>query len=209
MARTTQEKAETFRDLHTEGIFVIPNPWSRGTAQILEGLGFKALATTSAGLAFSLGLHDGTAAVNLETSLDHAREIVEATDLPVSADLENGFGASPEMVAKTITSAAETGLVGASIEDASFDPHSPLYDFDLAVERIQAAVEAARKAPFPFTLTARTEGFIHGRPDFDETIKRLTAFEEVGADVLYEDARCFAEIEQLPGHAAAAARRRV
>jgi 2-methylisocitrate lyase-like PEP mutase family enzyme len=156
-----------------------------GTARILAGLGFEALATTSAGLAFALGRRDGEGAVSRAEALAHARTIVTATPLPVSADLENGFGDAPETAAETIRLAAETGLVGASIEDATGDPERPIYDAALARERIGAAAEAARALPFPFTLTARAENFLHGRPDLDDTIRRLQAFEAAGADVLY------------------------
>jgi 2-methylisocitrate lyase-like PEP mutase family enzyme len=156
-----------------------------GTARILAGLGFEALATTSAGLAFALGRRDGEGAVSRAEALAHARTIVAATPLPVSADLENGFGDAPETAAETIRLAAETGLVGASIEDATGDPERPIYDAELARERIGAAAEAARALPFPFTLTARAENFLHGRPDLDDTIRRLQAFEAAGADVLY------------------------
>jgi 2-methylisocitrate lyase-like PEP mutase family enzyme len=180
------ERAQVFRALHQRrGAFVIPNPWDVGTARILAGLGFEALATTSAGLAFSLGRRDGEGAVSREEALAHARAIVGATALPVSADLENGFGDAPETAAETIGLAADTGLVGASIEDASGDPDQPIYDLALAVERIAAAAEAAHALPFPFTLTARAENFLHGRPDLDDTIARLQAFEAAGADVLY------------------------
>jgi 2-methylisocitrate lyase-like PEP mutase family enzyme len=178
------ERARAFRALHERpGAFVIPNPWDVGTARILAGLGFEALATTSAGMAFALGRRDG--AVGRDEALAHARAIVGATPLPVSADLENGFSDAPETVAETIRLAADTGLVGASIEDATGDPDRPIYDVALAVERITAAVEAARALPFPFTLTARAENFLHDRPDLDDTIKRLQAFERAGADVLY------------------------
>lgn len=186
MAKTTLEKANLFRELHFgPDPFVIPNPWSVGTTRILAELGFKALATTSAGLAFSLGARDGTGEIDAERSLEHAKTIVDATDLPVSADLENGFGDSPDIVHETILRAGEIGLVGASIEDFTLDADAPLYDFDLAVKRIETAVAAARSFSFPFMLTARTEGFIRGRPDLDATIKRLLAFEQAGADVLY------------------------
>ncbi len=186
MSVTQFEKAETFRRLHERaGAFVIPNPWDIGTARILAGLGFEALATTSAGLAFTLGRRDGEGAVSGDEALSHAGEIVAATPLPVSADLENGFGASPEAVAQVIRAAAGVGLVGGSIEDATGDPRQPIYDRAQAVARIAAAVEAARALPFPFTLTARAENFLHGRPDLDDTIERLQAFEAAGADVLY------------------------
>jgi 2-methylisocitrate lyase-like PEP mutase family enzyme len=180
------ERANAFCALHQRaGAFVMPNPWDVGTARILAGLGFAALATTSAGLAFALGRRDAEGAVTRDEALAHARTIVDATPLPVSADLENGFGAAPETVAETIRLAAETGLVGGSIEDASGDPERPVYDLSQAVERVGAAAEAARSLPFPFTLTARAENFLYGRPDLDDTIRRLQAFEAAGADVLY------------------------
>jgi 2-methylisocitrate lyase-like PEP mutase family enzyme len=180
------ERARTFRALHERpGAFVIPNPWDVGTARMLAGLGFEALATTSAGLAFALGRRDGEGAVSRDEALAHARSIVGATPLPVSADLENGFGDAPKTVAATIRLAADAGLAGASIEDATGDPARPIYDASLAAERIAAAVEAARMLPFPFTLTARAENFLHGRPDLDDTIRRLQAFAAAGADVLY------------------------
>ena len=186
MAPSQSEKARVFRSLHERpGAFVMPNPWDVGTARILAGLAFEALATTSAGLAFALGRRDGEGAVSRDEALAHARTIVSATSLPVSADLENGFGDAPETAAESIRLAAETGLVGASIEDATGDPDHPIYDTSLAVERIAAAAEAARALPFPFTLTARAENFLHGRPDLDDTICRLQAFEAAGADVLY------------------------
>jgi 2-methylisocitrate lyase-like PEP mutase family enzyme len=179
-----QTKAAAFKTLHDrDGAFVIPNPWDVGSARILESMGFEALATTSAGMAFALGLTDG--AVTPKQTLDHCRDIVSTTGLPVSADLEQGFGDSPEAVAETIQSAAETGLVGCSIEDYSGDRDRPIYGFDHAVERIAAAVEAARSLPFDFTLTARSENFLRGNPDLDDTIQRLKAFEAAGADVLY------------------------
>jgi 2-methylisocitrate lyase-like PEP mutase family enzyme len=184
MEASQSERAQAFRALHARpGAFVIPNPWDIGTARILAGLGFEALATTSAGMAFALGRRDG--AVSRDEALAHARAIVGATPLPVSADLENGFGDAPEVVAETIRLAANTGLAGASIEDASGDPDRPIYDASLALERVAAAIEAARALPFPFTLTARAENFLHGRPDLDDTIRRLQAFERAGADVLY------------------------
>jgi 2-methylisocitrate lyase-like PEP mutase family enzyme len=184
MTATQAEKATTFRTLHEgPGAFVIPNPYDIGTARILAGLGFQALATTSAGCAFSLGRRDG--AITREQALAHARAIVDATPLPVSADLENGFGDAAEAAALTVRLAAAAGLVGCSIEDASGDPARPIYEFAQAVERVAAAVEAARALPFPFTLTARAENFLHGRPDLDDTIRRLQAFEAAGADVLY------------------------
>ena len=180
------DKALAFRALHERpGVFVMPNPWDVGTARILTGLGFEALATTSAGLAFALGRRDGEGAVSRDEALAHARTIVDATPLPVSADLENGFGDAPETAAETIRLAGDAGLVGASIEDASGNPDRPIYERSLAVERIAAAVEAARALPFSFMLTARAENFLHGRPDLDDTIHRLQAFETAGADVLY------------------------
>ena len=179
-----QTKAAAFRELHNrDGAFVIPNPWDVGSARILESLGFEALATTSAGLAFSLGLTDG--GVTAQQAMNHCTAIVAASDLPVSADLEKGFGDSPETVAETIRIAAETGLAGCSIEDFSGDRAEPIYDFNLALDRIVAAVEAARSLSHDFVLTARSENYLHGRPDLDDTIKRLQAFEAAGADVLY------------------------
>ena len=184
MAIDQPTKAATFRELHVrDGAFVIPNPWDVGSARILEVMGFEALATTSAGFAFSLGLTDG--GVTRKQALDHCGAIVSATDLPVSADLEKGFGDSPDAVAETIRSAAETGLVGCSIEDFSGDAAKPIYDFNHAVERIAAAVEDSQSLSFDFTLTARSENLLRGNPDLDDTIRRLKAFEDVGADVLY------------------------
>jgi 2-methylisocitrate lyase-like PEP mutase family enzyme len=178
------ERAATFRALHEgPGALVIPNPYDVGTARILAGLGFAALATSSAGFAFTIGRRDG--AITRDQALAHARAIVDATDLPVSADLENGFGDDPATVAETIRLAAATGLAGCSIEDASGNQQKPIYDRALAVERVAAAVEAARALPFPFTLTARAENYLHGRPDLDDTLDRLRAFEAAGADVLY------------------------
>ena len=179
-----QEKAAAFRALHHgPGAFVIPNPWDAGTARILASLGFKALATTSAGLAFALGRPDGEGKVSLEETLANAAAIVAATDLPVSADLENGFGDRPDEVADTIRMAAAAGLVGGSIEDATGDPAHPIYDFHHAVDRVAGAAEAAKALPFVFV--ARAENFLHGRHDLDDTIRRLQAFERAGADVLY------------------------
>ncbi len=177
-------KAQVFRQLHERShAFVIPNPWDGGSARILEALGFEALATTSSGFANTLGRTDGQ--VTLAEKVEHCRSLVAASDLPVSADLENGFGPEPADAAGAIRAVAETGIVGGSIEDFSGDRYSPIYDFDHAVERVHAAVEAARELDFQFTLTARSENFLHGRPDLDDTLRRLQAFEEVGADVLY------------------------
>jgi 2-methylisocitrate lyase-like PEP mutase family enzyme len=180
-------KAERFRALHDRpGAFVIPNPWDAGTARILTSLGFEALATTSAGLAFALGRRDGEGAVSRDETLANGRAIVEATDLPVAADLENGFGDAPEAAAETIRLAGTVaGLVGGSIEDATGDAARPIYDFEHAVERVYAAAEAARALPFPFVLVGRAENFLHGRPDLDDTIRRLQAFEAAGADALF------------------------
>lgn len=179
-------RAEAFKALHErDGAFVIPNPWDAGSAKLLASLGFEALATTSAGLAFSLGRPDAEGALSLDETLDNAGLIVDATALPVAADLENGFGDLPEDCAQTILRAAETGLVGGSIEDASGRSDAPIYDFCLAVERVRAAVQAARSLPFPFTLCARAENLLHGRMDLDDTILRLQAYAEAGADVLY------------------------
>jgi 2-methylisocitrate lyase-like PEP mutase family enzyme len=181
-----EQKAQLFRDLHEgPGAFVIPNPWDVGTARILAVLGFKALATTSAGLAVTLGRRDAEGAISRSEALAHVGQIVKATSLPVSADLENGFGDAPETVAETISLAAEVGVVGGSIEDATGNPEKPLYDLSLAVERIAAAVEAARALPFPFVVTARAENYLYGRQDLEDTLTRLKAFERAGADVLY------------------------
>jgi 2-methylisocitrate lyase-like PEP mutase family enzyme len=179
-----ETKGRIFRALHSEpGAFIIPNPWDIGSARILTVLGFKALATTSAGFAFSLGRPDG--GVTREEALAHCRAIVSATPLPVSADLEKGFGDQPESVADTVRAAAETGLAGCSIEDHTGYRDHPIFDFNLAVERITAAAEAARRLPQDFVLTARSENFLWKRPDLDDTIQRLQAFEKAGADVLY------------------------
>lgn len=183
---TQRERGEAFRDLHLgDGLLVLPNPWDAGSAKMLARLGFQALATTSAGLAFSLGRRDAEGAVSRDECLANARAIVEATPLPVAADLENGYGDAPEDCAATIRLSAEAGLVGGSIEDASGRADTPIYPLELAVERIHAAVEAARSLDFPFTLAARAENFLHGRADLDDTIRRLVAYAEAGADVLY------------------------
>ncbi|WP_184327360.1 oxaloacetate decarboxylase [Rhizobium sp. BK529] len=163
--------------------FVMPNPWDAGSARILANLGFEALATTSAGYAFSKGKRDSFASLTRSEILDNAAEIVGASDLPVSADLEDGFGAAPEICAETIRLASAIGLVGGSIEDATGDPSRPIYDLAQAVERVQAAAEASRK--LPFLLTARAENFLWERPDLDDTIQRLQAFSAAGSDVLY------------------------
>lgn len=196
MSVTQAEKAQRFRALHRlpatpgapiaaapPGAFLIANPWDAGSARILAGLGLEALATTSSGFAMSLGRLDGS--VTRDEALAHARVIVGATDLPVAADLENCFGDDPATVAETIRLAAATGLVGGSVEDFTGDERNPIYDFSLAVERVAAAVEASRTLPIPFTLTARAENFLHGRADLDDTIRRLQAFAEAGADVLF------------------------
>ena len=183
-----QEKFRQFRELHRgPGAFVIPNPWDAGSAKLLASLGFQALATTSAGYAFSKGRRDSSAALGRDEMLANAAEIVQATALPVSADLEDGFGAAPEACATTIRMACEIGLCGGSIEDATGDPDAPIYEFALAVERVQAAAEAARDRPF--LLTARAENFLWDRPDLDDTIRRLQAFSRAGADVLYAPGR--------------------
>src|SRR5688572_4841567 len=184
MSPTQSEKAARFRALHQgPGTFVIPNPFDGGSARILASVGFQALATSSAAAAIVLGLRDGN--ISRDEALAHARIIVDATDLPVSGDLEKGFGDSPADVAETILRAAEVGLVGGSIEDATQDSAKPFFDLTQAVERIAAAAEAARKLPFPFTLTARSENFIRGNPNLDDTIRRLHAYEKAGADVLF------------------------
>lgn len=186
MARSQTEKGRAFKSLHERpGCFVLPNPWDAGTARLLAGFGFEALATTSAGFAFSIGRRDGEGALSRDDVLENARVIIEATDLPVSADLEGGFGDAPEAVAKTIAEAARVGLVGGSIEDATGRKDDPVYGFDLSVARVKAAVAAARALPFPFMLTARAENFSYGRPDMADTIRRLQAYQDAGADVLY------------------------
>ena len=184
---TQAEKAARFLALHQGSEpFVIANPWDAGSARILTGLGFLAISTTSAGLAFTLGRKDGTASVSRAEALANAKAIADATTLPVAADLENGYGHRPEDAAETIRLAAETaGLVGGSIEDATSDPANPIYGFNHAVERVAAASAAARALPFPFLFVARAENYLHGRPDLDDTIRRLQAFEAAGAEVLY------------------------
>jgi len=178
-------RAEAFRKLHEGPTFVLPNPWDAGTARILTDLGFAALATTSGGLAFGLGRRDGANLVSRDETLVNIRAIVAATHLPVAADLENGFGPSLTDVADTIRLAAEAGAVGGSIEDATGHPDKPIFDRAEAVERVEAGVAAARALPFPFTFAARAENFLYGRPDLDDTIERLRAYEAAGADVLY------------------------
>ena len=181
---TQKSKADRFRALHDgPGAFVIPNPWDVASARILEGLGFEALATSSAAAATAVGRRDH--ALSCDEMLTHVRLIVNATDLPVSADLGKGFGDAPEAVAETVRLAAETGLVGCTIEDATGNQDHPLYDFQFAVERIAAAAEAARSLPFPFMLTARAHNFLYANPSLEETIARLQAFEKAGADVLF------------------------
>ena len=184
---TTQaQKAATFRALHgRDGAFIIPNPWDAGSAKLLTALGFEALATTSLGFASTLGRLDGAGAVSRREVLENCAAIAAATHLPVSADLENCYAHEPRAAAETIRLAAQAGVVGGSIEDASGDEKKPIYDFALAVERVHAAVEAARALPFGFVLTARAENYLHGRPDLDDTLRRLQAFEKAGADVLY------------------------
>jgi 2-methylisocitrate lyase-like PEP mutase family enzyme len=181
---TQLEKGNAFRALHQrDRAFIIPNPWDIGSARLLAGLGFEALATTSAGFAFSVGQRDNT--IGRDRMLAHVAEIAAATDLPVSADLKNGFGDSPEQAAETIRRAAAAGLVGGSIEDSTGRADAPLYELGMATKRIRAAAEAARAQGFAFTLTARAENFLVGRPDLNDTIKRLQAYQQAGADVLY------------------------
>jgi 2-methylisocitrate lyase-like PEP mutase family enzyme len=184
---TQTEKAVKFQALHQRpGAFLIPNPWDAGSARILTGLGFEAMATSSGAAAATFGRRDGN--LSRDEALASARAIANATDLPVSADLENGFGDSPSKVAETVRMAAKSGLVGCSIEDSTGDKNRPLYDLNLAIERIVAAVEAARSLSFQFTLTARAENLLHGNADLDDTIKRLQAYEKAGADVLFAPA---------------------
>ncbi|SMF21829.1 2-Methylisocitrate lyase, PEP mutase family [Tistlia consotensis] len=186
VAADDESRAAAFAALHAgPGIFVLPNPWDIGSAKLLTALGFPALATTSAGYAFSRGKQDKVGETGREEALAHAREIVGATHLPVSADLENGFGDRPEDVAETVRRAAEAGLSGCTIEDTTGDPARPIYERSHAIERIAAGVEAAKSLPRPFQLTARAENYLHGRPDFDDTLARLQGYEAVGAPVLY------------------------
>jgi len=184
---TQLQKAQAFRALHQrDHAFIIPNPWDVGSARLLAHLGFEALATTSMGLAFSLGRRDNT--VGRDVVLQHIVALASATDLPLSADLENGFGDDPKHAADSIRRAAEAGAVGGSIEDATGRPSDPIYSPERAAERVRAAVEAARSLPFPFTLTARCENYLHGRPNLADTIARLQSYQEAGADVLYAPA---------------------
>ena len=184
MTPTRQEKFKAFQALHERsGAFVIPNPWDAGSAKILAALGFEALATTSSGFAFTKGRLDSAPDVTRDAILQNAKEIVDATSLPVSADLMNGFGDSPDVCAETIRLAANAGLAGGSIEDSADDPKNPIYDFQLATERVAAAAEAAHASQF--LLTARAENFLHGHPDLDDTIRRLQSFAKAGADALY------------------------
>ncbi len=187
MSVTQAEKGTRFQALHARlGAFVIPNPWDAGTAKLLATLGFEALTTTSAGLAYTLGRPDGEGLISRDETLANAKAIADATDLPVAADLENGFGDSPEDAAETIRLAGQVaGLVGGSIEDATGNAAHPIYDFQHAVERVAAAAEAARALPFPFVFVGRAENYLHGRPDLDDTIRRLQAYEAAGADALY------------------------
>jgi 2-methylisocitrate lyase-like PEP mutase family enzyme len=181
-----QEKGRIFAALHeAPGAFVIPNAWDAGSARLLQNLGFPAIATTSAGFAFTIGKPDRTGAVTGEEHLGNVRQIAQATSLPVSADLEGGFGDAPEDCARTILAAAETGVVGGSIEDWTGRDDDPIYEFDAAVARVSAAAQAAKSLPFTFTLTARAENFLCDRPDLADTIMRLQAFQDAGADVLY------------------------
>lgn len=183
---TQADKARAFRALHDRSkLFVIPNPWDGASAKILASLGFEALTTTSAGTAFQLGRVDGEGLVSRDETIANARLVAGATSLPVAGDLENGFGPSPEDAAEAIRQAHEAGLVGGSIEDATGDPQNPIYDFTLAVERVHAAAEASRKLGTDFVFVARAENYLHGRADFDDTLRRLQAFEAAGADVLF------------------------
>lgn len=186
MSTPQAKRARAYRALHERpGMFLMPNPWDAGTAKLFASLGFEALATTSLGLASSLGRVDGTRSVSREELIANCRQIASATDLPLNADLENGYADDPDEAAEIFRLAAEAGVVGGSIEDATGDAAKPIYDFDLAVERVAAAARVAHSLPFPFTFTARAENYLHGRPDFDDTVRRLRAFAEAGADVLY------------------------
>jgi 2-methylisocitrate lyase-like PEP mutase family enzyme len=198
---TQQQKGEAFRALHEGEPFVIPNPWDAGSARVMEALGFEALATTSAGFAFTLGRLDGD--VTLDDVMEHVKALTRATALPVSVDLENGYGPEPEQAALAITRVAEAGAVGGSIED--YDPAGRIYELDHAAERVAAAAEAAGRLGFPFTFTARAENHFRGNPDLDDTIDRLRAYERAGADVLYapgiqtvEEIRAISEATSKP-----------
>jgi 2-methylisocitrate lyase-like PEP mutase family enzyme len=192
--RTQAEKGSAFRALHERAkAFIIPNPWDKGTARLLAQLGFEALATTSAGFAFSVGQRDGT--IGRDRMIRHSADIAAATDLPVSADLENGYGDDPAEVAKTVRAAAAAGLVGCSIEDNSGRTEDPIYDLALAADRVRAAAEVAHALPFPFLLTGRAENYLVARPDLKDTIRRLQAYQEAGADVLY--APCLGTKEEI------------
>ena len=180
---TQHHKCRVLRDLHAGGCFVIPNPWDPGSAVLLEQLGFPAVATTSSGFAWSIGRADNH--VTLAEAVDHCRSMSAAVTIPVSADFESGFATEPEEVAANVAAAAGTGIAGLSIEDSSKDPAAPLFDYDLAVERVRAARRAIDDGPVPLVLTARSEGFVAGRPDLSETIRRLAAFAEAGADCVF------------------------
>jgi 2-methylisocitrate lyase-like PEP mutase family enzyme len=180
---STADKRRTFRALHESGCFVIPNPWNVGSARYMQGLGFKALATTSSGYAHSIGYADGD--VSRDMMLAHYRDLTQATDIPVNADFEGGYADDPDEVAANVRMCIDTGVAGLSIEDFTGDESDPLYDFDMAVKRVRAARDAIDKTGGDVVFTARTEGFIHNRPDLDETIRRLKAFADAGADCLY------------------------
>ncbi|MGH7591372.1 MAG: isocitrate lyase/PEP mutase family protein [Gemmatimonadales bacterium] len=182
-SKPVAERISAFRELHRSGCFVSPNPWDLGSARLLEQLGFKALATTSSGFAWSVGRSDNR--VTLDQALDHCRTMADAVDLPLSADFEGGFAIEPAAMAANVARAAGTGIAGLSIEDSTGDPADPLHDYDLAVERIRAARRAITTSGTGIFLTARTEGFIVGRPDLGETVRRLSAFAEAGADCLF------------------------
>tara|TARA_R100000005_G_scaffold95806_1_gene78895 strand:- start:25377 stop:26237 length:861 start_codon:yes stop_codon:yes gene_type:complete len=186
---SVREKAELFKALHQrQKAFILPNPWDAGSAKMLTALGFEALATTSAGYAFSSGKGTAIGEISREEALDHAAGILAATSLPVSADFENGYGHKPEDVAETVRRAAEIGLAGCTIEDTTGDPNNPIYDRGQAIERIAAAAEVVAGLDRPFMLTARAENYLFGRPDFADTLARLQGYEAVGADVLYAPA---------------------
>jgi len=184
MTSTEDRKYKSFKQLHErQGAFVIPNPWDAGSARLLAGLGFEALATTSAGFAYSIGRRDSYSELSRDEVIGNAKDIVDATDLPVTADLEGGFGDSPKDCCDTILAAAKTGLVGGSIEDSTGDRNNPIYEFEHALERISAVAETTRE--LPFLLTARAENYLWGKKDFKDTVKRLQAYAEAGADVVY------------------------